>query len=113
MLGTRLVSWNTMAMPWWWASSGVLKLTSRPSSSMCPELSVTTPASTLDSVDLPAPFSPSKACTSPRRRLKSTSSIAGTPAYFFVAWRSSSTTSDVAVLGAFMLHSPGWLRGAV
>src|SRR6266571_2233872 len=36
------------------------------------------------SVDFPAPFSPSSACTSPRRRSKSTSSLATTPGNRFV-----------------------------
>src|SRR5438093_12401743 len=43
------------------------------------------------SVDLPAPFSPSRACTSPRRRSKSTSSLASTPGNRFVMPRSSRT----------------------
>src|SRR6266550_3002429 len=42
-------------------------------------------------VDLPAPFSPSKACTSPRRRSKSTWSLASTPGNSFVIPRSSRT----------------------
>ena len=54
--------------------------TSRPSISILPEVSGTTPAITLVSVDLPAPFSPTSAWISPRRRSKSTSSMAGTPA---------------------------------
>src|SRR3954462_7273752 len=45
----------------------------------------------LISVDLPAPFSPSKACTSPRRRSKSMWSLASTPGNCFVIPRSSST----------------------
>src|SRR5262245_3896557 len=43
------------------------------------------------SVDLPAPFSPSSACTSPRRRSKSTWSFASTPGKRFVMPRSSRT----------------------
>src|SRR5256885_6018426 len=43
----------------------------------------------LISVDLPAPFSPSSACTSPRRRSKSMWSLASTPGNCFVIPRSS------------------------
>src|SRR5436305_2103495 len=43
------------------------------------------------SVDLPAPFSPSRACTSPRRRSKLTASLARTPGKRFVMPRSSRT----------------------
>src|SRR4051794_5363458 len=43
------------------------------------------------SVDLPAPFSPSSACTSPRRRSKSTWSFARTPGKRLVIPRSSRT----------------------
>src|SRR2546423_3304217 len=45
----------------------------------------------LISVDLPAPFSPSRACTSPRRRSKSMWSLASTPGNCFVIPRSSRT----------------------
>src|SRR5215210_1900832 len=43
------------------------------------------------SVDLPAPFSPRSACTSPWRRSKSTSSLATTPGNRFVTPRISRT----------------------
>src|SRR5213592_3589494 len=43
------------------------------------------------SVDFPAPFSPSRACTSPSRRSKSTWSSASTPGNRFVMPRSSRT----------------------
>src|SRR6266568_4311308 len=45
----------------------------------------------LISVDLPAPFSPRSACTSPRRRSKSMWSLASTPGNCFVIPRSSRT----------------------
>ena len=80
MVGTRLFSWNTMAMPRWRASSGVRGVASTPSTSILPEVSATTPAITFVSVDLPAPFSPTSAWISPRRSSKSTFSMAGTPA---------------------------------
>src|SRR4030095_4011361 len=43
------------------------------------------------SVDLPAPFSPRRACTSPRRRSNDTPSLATTPGKRFVMPRSSRT----------------------
>src|SRR5919202_3556241 len=51
------------------------------------------------SVDLPAPFSPSSACTSPRRRSKSTWSLARTPGKVFVIPRSSSTGRSASIAG--------------
>src|SRR5215813_7948441 len=45
----------------------------------------------LISVDFPAPFSPSSACTSPRRKSKSMWSLASTPGNCFVIPRSSRT----------------------
>src|SRR5689334_22419731 len=45
----------------------------------------------LINVDLPAPFSPRSACTSPRRRSKSMWSLASTPGNCFVIPRSSRT----------------------
>ena len=38
MVGTRLFSWNTMAMPRWRASSGVRGAASTPSTSILPEV---------------------------------------------------------------------------
>ena len=75
--------------------------TSLPSISIVPEVSVTTPAITLVSVDLPAPFSPTRAWISPSRKSKSTSSIAGTPAYLLVARRSSRIGAIIAVIPSF------------
>src|SRR5688572_21011001 len=51
-----------------------------PSSSMLPASGGNTPVSTLISVDLPAPFWPISACTSPARKQRSTSSKALVPA---------------------------------
>ena len=58
IVGTRLFSWKTIAMPRLRASTGVWGLISKPSRSIFPAFSVTTPAMTFVSVDLPAPFSP-------------------------------------------------------
>src|SRR4249919_1955645 len=49
------------------------------------------------SVDLPAPFSPRSACTSPRRRSKSMWSLASTPGNCLVIPRSSSTRGSSAI----------------
>src|SRR5215207_3328855 len=49
-------------------------------------------------VDLPAPFSPSSACTSPRRRSKSTLSLATTPGKRLVIPFSSRRGASVAFM---------------
>src|SRR5918999_821046 len=51
------------------------------------------------SVDFPAPFSPSRACTSPRRRSKSTWSFATTPGKRFVIPSSSRSGASLLMLG--------------
>ncbi len=53
------------------------------------------------SVDLPAPFSPSRMCTSPRRREKSTPSSATTPGKVFLISRISRTGAS-AVLSSWL-----------
>src|SRR5947207_4320177 len=50
-------------------------------------------------VDLPAPFSPRSACTSPRRRSKSTASFATMPGKRLVIFRSSRTGVSSAMRG--------------
>src|SRR5215211_2452442 len=59
------------------------------------------------SVDLPAPFSPRRACTSPRRRSKSTRSFATTAPNRFVTPRSSRAGED-SLRG--LLHRVGNVR---
>src|SRR5262245_7474136 len=49
------------------------------------------PARMLDSVVLPAPFSPSSTCTSPARNSRSTSDRAGTPSKLFERCRATTT----------------------
>ena len=61
------------------ASAGDLKETSLPSNRYSPESGWVTPAMILTSVDLPAPFSPSSAWTSPDLTLKLTSDSACAP----------------------------------
>ena len=65
-LGARLNSWWMMEMPASRASAAEEKDTGRPSSSMDPDVGVTTPERIFISVDLPAPFSPNSVVTLPR-----------------------------------------------
>src|SRR5690349_6581068 len=66
-------------MPACCACSGVAKRTGTPSWEISPASGWYMPVSTLIRVDLPAPFSPTRACTSPARAVKSTSDSARTP----------------------------------
>src|SRR4051812_16345330 len=59
------------------------------------------PQTILTSVDLPAPFSPSSACTSPARRLKLTPSRARTPGKLFAMSFSAKSGSSKASLRRF------------
>src|SRR4051812_16538074 len=77
--GSRWLSWCTAPMPSSCACSGDCGATLRPSSSMLPASGAYTPVSTLIKVDLPAPFCPISACTSPARSVSSTPSSACTP----------------------------------
>src|SRR3990170_893536 len=70
-------------MPSFMAANGVLSLTSSPRQVMVPRSGWWAPASTLINVDLPAPFCPSRACTSPARTSRSTPSRARTPGNSF------------------------------
>ena len=53
------------AIPAFWASAGLCRLTGAPSISNSPESGWYTPARIFTMVDLPAPFSPSRAWASP------------------------------------------------
>ena len=66
-------SWNTVAMPRSCATAGLVMSTAAPSKSIDPDSGAKTPESTLTSVDLPAPLSPTSATTSPASTQKSTS----------------------------------------
>src|SRR5688500_13997398 len=66
-------------MPRRCASAGVDGDTACPVAHISPVSGRITPVSNLISVDLPAPFWPLSACTSPARRIRSTSSSAATP----------------------------------
>ena len=77
--GKRSSSWKMMPMPRRWASSGLRKSTRLPSRKMPPESGAITPAITLPSVLLPAPFSPTSAWTSPADTSRLTSASACVP----------------------------------
>ncbi len=88
--GYRLSSWYIVAIPAACASWGLRKRTSWPSMRIRPESGKWTPEMTLMSVDLPAPFSPTSACTWPASVAKWTSSSALTPGNDFEMFSSSS-----------------------
>src|SRR5437870_3562103 len=67
------------------ASRGEAKVTGAPSQRISPASGRSAPAMSLRRVDLPAPFSPTTACTSPAATARSTASRAVTPGYRFDA----------------------------
>ncbi len=73
---TRCDSWNAAWMPRARASAGPPSRTGSPSTRISPASIRCTPSSALISVDLPEPFSPRSACTSPGCRSRSTPSSA-------------------------------------
>src|SRR6266542_1328091 len=75
------------------ASAGPPRRTSSPSSSNRPASGWYTPARTFTSVDLPAPFSPTRPCASPARSSIEASSRARTEPNDFVAPSSTSTVA--------------------
>src|SRR5690606_15199008 len=103
MSGTVLSSWWMIAIPSAAASTGEEMVTGSPSMRIVPESGVWTPASTFISVDLPAPFSPMRAWTSPRRRSKSTPRRAGAPPKDLVM-PSIATSDAMGLLPALVLR---------
>src|SRR5918993_949100 len=87
--GIRLISWYMVLIPAACDSRGSAKETSSPLKRIWPSSGLYTPVITLIIVDLPAPFSPTRACTSPGRSSKETSSRASTPGNRFVTRRTS------------------------
>ena len=94
--GSRLNSWKTVDTPACWACTGWLNDTVRPCSSTVPSSAWCTPARIFISVDLPAPFSPTRPWTWPARSSRSTSSSTVCPTKRFVRPRALSTTSPLA-----------------
>src|SRR5438105_11730517 len=72
------------AMPSARESAGCMRGTARPETPNDPESGATAPVMILMSVDLPAPFSPTSAWTSPCRRSNDTPRSARTPENDFV-----------------------------
>jgi hypothetical protein len=68
--GSRVSSWNAVTMPRSAASDGPFSTTGWLSTRNVPASGWTTPQSSLISVLLPAPFSPTRACTSPAEAAK-------------------------------------------
>src|SRR3954449_10447542 len=68
-----------VAIPWDIAACGSPRVTGSPSQLIVPSSGWCAPASTLINVDFPAPFWPSRQCTSPARTSRSTPSSARTP----------------------------------
>ena len=64
--------------------AGLIVATGRPATDRVPESAATAPVITLIKVDLPAPFSPTRAWTSPSQRSNDTPDSARTPAYDLV-----------------------------
>src|SRR5262245_29449221 len=91
----RLTSWYTVLMPASCACAGLPKDTGTPARRISPASGVCTPVRALTSVDLPAPFSPSNACTSPGNSRKSTSANAFTPGNVTVMPLMSTTGSSL------------------
>ena len=73
--GTSVISWNAVWMPSACAR-GERSAAGLPCTHSRPALGSTSPDSSLTMVDLPAPFSPSSACTEPGRMSNDTSSTA-------------------------------------
>ena len=99
--GKEIGSWWISVMPSFCAAMGEWISTVSPLSAMVPRLGRCTPARILAKVDLPAPFSPSRAWISPRKRSRSTSRSTSTPAKDFEM--PLAAISGVSVAGSGML----------
>src|SRR4051812_18293931 len=98
-------------MPWRWASAGEVGLKSRPSKVSDPSSRGWTPVRTLISVDLPAPFWPIRAWTSPARTSKSTPASEWTPGKRL--WIPRATRSGSVLTGADHLRGRGLVEQLV
>src|SRR5581483_2903796 len=87
--GTRRKCWCTIPIPASRASRGEANATGVPRRRISPSSGRYSPVRMFDSDDLPAPFSPSSACTSPSAASNRTPSFATTPGNRFVMSRSS------------------------
>jgi hypothetical protein len=82
--GTSRKCWWTIPIPAPIASLGDAKWTGLPYRLIAPSSGRYSPVRMFESVLLPAPFSPRRACTSPAAASKSTASFASTPGKRFV-----------------------------
>ena len=106
-------SWKTVAIPISSALAGVSSETGRPMYSMAPSVGWWTPASTLTSVDFPAPLSPTSATTSPAWTSSSMSVSAETAPKRFETPRKDRMRSPFAgsLSRACMSSPPMWSPG--
>ena len=95
--GTRFNSWKIMAMPRSLACRGLVKRTGSPATSDSPASGGNTPARMFINVDFPAPFSPSRAVSRPRRSVRPTPSNAFTPGKDLESPRASRMMSPASV----------------
>src|ERR671912_1990165 len=81
------------ATPWAWASAALRSVTGSPSTSIVPSSGAWMPVMILIRVDLPAPFSPTSAWTSPGASARDTPSSAWVAPKRFAMPRMASTAS--------------------
>src|SRR5438445_4973305 len=102
--GMSMKCWCTIPMPRAMASRGPLMRAGLPLTTISPESACTRPYRMFISVDLPAPFSPTRAWISPARTVRSTWSLAITPGQAFVIPRRSSASFSESCA---LIRSPG------
>src|SRR5439155_4735200 len=114
MSGRSAGCWWTIAIPSSCATAGVRFSTIDPSKTIVPLSGEIAPAATAISVDLPAPFSPRSACTSPGRTSKDTSvSAAIAPKCFEISRSESVGCAAVSALGAVRLMAGSFITTRV
>src|SRR5438067_10846287 len=96
--GKRIGSWKMIAIPAACDCFALSKIASSPSRTRRPASGRWTPARIFTSVDLPAPFSPTRPCTSPAKSAMSPSSRACTAPKLFSACSRTSTGSGSVVV---------------
>src|SRR5690606_37447820 len=106
-LSASMKCWWTMPMPAAMASARDRKVTRSPLTRISPSSGRCIPYRIFISVDLPAPFSPTTACTWPAATLSSMSLLATTPGNRLVIPRSStagSTSGQLVGYGDLPVH---------
>ncbi len=107
--GAIINSWKIVTMPCCRASRGLSNTVGRPSISIEPLSGFTSPERMRMSVDFPAPFSPTSAWTSPRRRSSETPCSARTPGKSFT--RLFSVTRGIPPFAGADVADAGPTRG--